>query len=379
MPVQLEQAGSLLRNALLGAAAAALVGGGAAPDALAPPAWAGIGGGAVTNAKALLRYSLPVDNKPIRQIQRDLEAISDDLRVPGSKSLGPIGRRVRAASSVLEREGSAITAAFAADKKAAGLAAVEGLKQSLSDFQGVLDAQDKQAVPLVQQQCLDYVGAVEEAMVGAFPFEVPKEYADLPQLKGRATVEMKFKFTDARENNATGGTMTMVLDGYNAPVSAGDFVDLVRRGFYTGMEIQRADGFVVQTGKPDGSSQGFEVDGKVRTIPLEVMVKGDKVPVYEETLEDLGRFRESPVLPFNAFGTMAIAREEFDPNSGSSQFFWLLKESELTPTGANLLDGRYGVFGYVTEGSQLLKEMQVGDKIVSAKVVDGEENLVLPK
>ena len=34
--------------------------------------------------------------------------------------------------------------------------------------------------------------------------------------------------------------------------SAGDFVDLVQRGFYTGMEIQRADGFVVQTGKPDG-------------------------------------------------------------------------------------------------------------------------------
>lgn len=31
------------------------------------------------------------------------------------------------------------------------------------------------------------------------------------------------------------------------------------------------------------------------------------------------------MLPFNAFGTMAIAREEFDSNSGSSQFFWLLK------------------------------------------------------
>ena len=34
--------------------------------------------------------------------------------------------------------------------------------------------------------------------------------------------------------------------------SAGDFVDLVKRGFYDGMEIQRADGFVVQTGKPSG-------------------------------------------------------------------------------------------------------------------------------
>ena len=30
-------------------------------------------------------------------------------------------------------------------------------------------------------------------------------------------------------------------------------------------------------------------DGKLRTIPLEVMVKGDKVPVYEETLEENGR------------------------------------------------------------------------------------------
>lgn len=37
-------------------------------------------------------------------------------------------------------------------------------------------------------------------------------------VQGRATVEMDIKFTDGRENNATGGKMTMVLDGYNAPV-----------------------------------------------------------------------------------------------------------------------------------------------------------------
>lgn len=35
------------------------------------------------------------------------------------------------------------------------------------------------------------------------------------------------------------------------------------------------------------------------------------------------------------------------------------QESELTPTGANVLDGRYAVFGYVTEGANLLKEIQV--------------------
>jgi len=55
---------------------------------------------------------------------------------------------------------------------------------------------------------------------------------------------------------AQGGVMRIVVDGYNAPVTAGNFVDLVARGFYDGMDIQRADGFVVQTGKPAGSVRG---------------------------------------------------------------------------------------------------------------------------
>jgi len=60
--------------------------------------------------------------------------------------------------------------------------------------------------------------------------------------------------------------LTIVVDGYNAPVSAGQFVDLVQRKFYDGMEIQRADGFVVQTGDPDGPEEGFvdPATGKIR-------------------------------------------------------------------------------------------------------------------
>ena len=61
-------------------------------------------------------------------------------------------------------------------------------------------------------------------------------------------------------------TLAIVLDGYNAPVSAGSFMDLVKKGFYDGMDIQRADGFVVQTGDPDGPATGFVDDsGNVRT------------------------------------------------------------------------------------------------------------------
>jgi peptidylprolyl isomerase len=39
----------------------------------------------------------------------------------------------------------------------------------------------------------------------------------------------------------------VVVDGYTAPVNGGNFVDLVNKGLYNGMNIQRSDGFVVQT------------------------------------------------------------------------------------------------------------------------------------
>ena len=43
----------------------------------------------------------------------------------------------------------------------------------------------------------------------------------------------------------------------------------------------------------DMQEQGYvDEAGKLRKIPFEVMVRGDKLPVYGETLEDNGRFNE---------------------------------------------------------------------------------------
>lgn len=348
---------------------------------LAPPAAHArlTAGDPVKNARALLRNALPIQNKAVRTIQADLEGVSEQLRIPGSKALGPVARAVRRASGTLASERGGIAAAFAPDKKASGVAALDGLDAALKAFSSVLDAGDKQAVPGAQQAALSYVTTIEEALVQKFPFDIPAKYASLPQLKGRATLEMKIKLKTTRQDGVTGGVLTMVCDGYNAPVSAGNFVDLVTKKFYDGMEFQRADGFVVQTGDPGNAEAGYVENGKLRTIPFEVRVHGDKEPVYEETLEDLGRFNETPALPFNAYGTLAAARSEFEPNSASSQVFWLLKESELTPSGANLLDGRYAVFGYVVEGAELLADVQVGDVIEYVKVLDGGELLVKGK
>ena len=51
--------------------------------------------------------------------------------------------------------------------------------------------------------------------------------------------------------------------------------------------VGAADGFVVQTGDPEGPAEGFidPSSEKVRKVPLEIMVIGDKAPVYGETLE----------------------------------------------------------------------------------------------
>lgn len=57
----------------------------------------------------------------------------------------------------------------------------------------------------------------------------------------------------------------------------------------------------------------------VPSVPFEVRVVGDKEPVYDFSLEDLGRVNETVVLPFNAYGTLAWARNEFENNSASSQ------------------------------------------------------------
>jgi cyclophilin family peptidyl-prolyl cis-trans isomerase len=182
--------------------------------------------------------------------------------------------------------------------------------------------------------------------------------------------------------------MKMIIDGYAAPVTGGNFVDLVQKGFYNNMDIQRSDGFVVQTGDPAGEAEGYVGTpsksvgaGKLgeRLIPLEIFPLGDKGPFYETSIEDEGRGGEATVLPFSAYGAMGWAREEYDANSGSSQFFWLLFDSDLTPAGKNVLDGRYPVFGYVVEGSDFLRDMKEGDIIVSAKVTEGIENLQQPK
>lgn len=325
-------------------------------------------GNAITDGKALLRYALPINNQPVRKLQASLEDISNQLRA--NKRWSAVNNDLKQASRILDKP-SQILASIPEERQPQAQAWMTELKSGITKLQEVVKTKRKEAVLDERAKLLDLVSLLEESMVKEFPFDVPAEYSNLSQLKGRATIAFK----------TNKGDLTVVVDGYSAPVTAGNFVDLVQRGFYNGLEFTRSEeSYFLQTGDPVGKEVGF-IDpetGKYRAIPLEILVQGEKEPTYGITLEEAGRYLDMPVLPFSSFGALVMARPESDDNGASSQIFFFLFDPELTPAGRNLLDGRYSVFGYLTEGREILDKLKAGDKIESVTVVQGGENLVQP-
>jgi cyclophilin family peptidyl-prolyl cis-trans isomerase len=140
------------------------------------------------------------------------------------------------------------------------------------------------------------------------------------------------------------GTITIELYEDKAPITAGNFIDLIERGFYDGLKFHRYEpGFVIQGGDPRGNGTGGFVDentGRERRIKLEV----------------------TPELKHGEAGGVAMARSQ-DPNSASCQFY-------ITLGPAAFLDMNYAVFGRVTDGMDAVKQLRAGDSMRSVKIVE---------
>ncbi len=192
--------------------------------------------------------------------------------------------------------------------------------------------------------------------------EQTKIAPNVPRLEGKATVELV----------VNGSPIQIEVNGNMAPVTAGNFVDLVQRDFYEGLTFHRVlndpEPFIVQGGDPKGNGRGGFVDpktGQTRYIPLEIVPKGREEPIYGQTLQEAG-VDKAPKLTHTR-GALSMARSQM-PNSASSQFF-------ITLTELSFLDGRYAVFGYVTQGMDVVDTIQKGDRIESVRVVSGADNL----
>ncbi len=124
------------------------------------------------------------------------------------------------------------------------------------------------------------------------------------------------------------GPIQVALHADKAPLPVANFVNLVRRKYYDGLNFHRviAD-FMIQGGCPEGSGRGgpgYRFEDEVGT----------------------GLSHERGVL------SMANA----GPNTNGSQFF-------ITHVDTPWLDGKHTVFGTVLSGQDVVDAVKTGDRI----------------
>ena len=126
------------------------------------------------------------------------------------------------------------------------------------------------------------------------------------------------------------GNIELELFWKETPITAGNLLKLVNKGFYNGLTFHRiVPDFVIQGGDPEGTGRGG--------------------PGYSILFEQ--------AKTKHLRGSLGMAREQ-DPNSAGSQFYICLKD---LPS----LDGNYVVFGKVIKG------MEAVDKIAQVKTDSG--------
>ena len=119
------------------------------------------------------------------------------------------------------------------------------------------------------------------------------------------------------------GDFTAELFEDKAPKTAGNFLELVEKGFYDWIIFHRViDDFMIQGGDPTGTGMGG--------------------PGY--TIDD----EFGPGLAHSSEGILSMANA--GPNTGGSQFF-----ITLVPTP--WLDGHHAIFGKITEGMDVVHKI----------------------
>ena len=171
------------------------------------------------------------------------------------------------------------------------------------------------------------------------------------------------------------GTIYFEINGDAAPVTAGNFVDLINKGVYENTVFHRViripSPFVIAGGDPLSKDPNTpEIDygngnfidpknGEVRFIPLEIKLKTEESPRYNQLINSTKQLSE--LVLTHQRGALAMARAQ-TLSSGSSQFYIALKALPQ-------LDGRYSVFGKIVEGFDTLDKLIEGDFILKTNLI----------
>ncbi|MGJ8654121.1 MAG: peptidylprolyl isomerase [Opitutaceae bacterium] len=137
------------------------------------------------------------------------------------------------------------------------------------------------------------------------------------------------------------GTIEATIFATKTPVTAANFLNLAKRGYYDGLTFHRViEDFMIQGGDPAGNGTGG--------------------PGYK--FED----EIHPALRHNSWGMFSMANS--GPRTNGSQFF-------ITHKDTAWLDGKHTVFGKVDKGRKVVNSIKRGDKIQSIKVLTSTDAL----
>lgn len=140
------------------------------------------------------------------------------------------------------------------------------------------------------------------------------------------------------------GDVILKLDPKAAPLTCDHFLSLCHQKFYDGILFHRVvEGVLVQAGDPQTKTKGVNAPG------IGTGGSGHPIPFEKNDL-------------VNDTGTIAMALSSPRSNTGDSQWFINLKPNHE-------FDGDYCVFGYVVKGMSPLRNVKVGDKIISIREI----------
>ena len=141
------------------------------------------------------------------------------------------------------------------------------------------------------------------------------------------------------------GTIKAELYDKDAPETVANFEKLANSGFYDGVKFHRViPGFVVQGGDPHS-----------RDLPPGDRRIGTGGPGYHIKCETKGNPRTHEV------GALSMAHAGKD--TGGSQFFMVLDENSTRH-----LNGVHTVFGKITEGLDVMKQIKANDSMTTVRV-----------
>jgi len=137
------------------------------------------------------------------------------------------------------------------------------------------------------------------------------------------------------------GDLHFTIFASKVPISAANFLNLAKRGFYDKVGFHLKDEFYLQGGDPTGTGRGM----------VGYYVENE---IVDELIHD-------------GAGILAMARKK-KPDTNGGQFF-------ITLAPCPHLDGLYTIFGKITKGAELLPTLEVGDVITSIEILDSTELL----